>query len=154
MVCPVAGLIVAIAMVCPILQKLILHYQSAGSTRRPAGAGCPLAAMLRPSPARAAGFSSAGWRASGAPPTWSPPEESHPACDPRLHPGRLGPQSCTTFRGPFAPLLMAAKTIGPSGLSKHSRIGFAGEYHLDFVVKSYRMNSLTARHPRKPIRKC
>src|SRR6266446_5835414 len=34
MVCPVAGLIVAIAMICPILRKLILHYLVAACTRR------------------------------------------------------------------------------------------------------------------------
>jgi hypothetical protein len=39
----------------------------------PRRAGFPLAALLRPSPARAAGFASAGWRASGASATWSPP---------------------------------------------------------------------------------
>ena len=32
----------------------------------PRRAGFPLASLLRPSPARAAGFASAGWRASGA----------------------------------------------------------------------------------------
>jgi len=37
----------------------------------PLRADFPLAALLRPSPARAAGFASAGWRASGASAAWS-----------------------------------------------------------------------------------
>ena len=44
-----------------------------GSVRRRRSAGFPLATLLRPSPARAAGFASAGWRVSVASATWSPP---------------------------------------------------------------------------------
>src|SRR6266436_6023709 len=67
--------------------------QSASATAD--STGFPLAAPLRPSPARAAGFASAGWRASGASATWSPPTQDREIA----HILPEGPQACPSRPG-------------------------------------------------------